>query len=312
MIWVSSPDLALDPFVAGQNGVSGFVLKTRGLTKVVQSGEGWPSVRWETIAIDDLDDIIIAPMHQRRFADDYQVKLEYQAANHVTNQMSVVKADRNFIVSAHQIHAGLRIPSATKPLLQASPRTPVHNPDHGRSRPHPARVIQPVVATLRAGAWLFGEENLHPPEMFWKTHANRLFGATYELLPIHDGIVWKYHLTRTIVAATCRAVFAVWGLRCGADGIGCGLAGAAAQCDVRRRHSGKLQRSLNRRSADHGDGDRRNKSFQRTDLFRDRAIGQCGTGGLGCVVSRAHSNEHSKSRCGECHKFKPLCASSAQ
>src|SRR5690606_27003805 len=85
VVWFSSADLQLDPFVAGQNGIAGFVLKTLGITNVVQSDEEWPSVGWEGIAHSDPDMIIIARMDRRRYAaDDYEVKLDYLNSDPVT------------------------------------------------------------------------------------------------------------------------------------------------------------------------------------------------------------------------------------
>lgn len=118
MVWFSSPDLALDPFVAGQNGIAGFVLKTLGLRNVVQSDEEWPSVGWESLADADPDYIIIARMDRRRFAaDDYAVKRDFLQSDPVTREMAAVKAGRIIIVDAHQIHAGIRIPSGIETIV---------------------------------------------------------------------------------------------------------------------------------------------------------------------------------------------------
>ncbi|WP_062562726.1 ABC transporter substrate-binding protein [Paracoccus aminovorans] len=118
VVWFSSPDLALDPFVAGQNGIAGYVLKTIGLRNVVESDEEWPSVGWETIASADPDYIIIARMDRRRFAaDDYEVKLDYLKTDPVTSRMAAVRDGRIIIVDAHQIHAGIRIPSGIETVV---------------------------------------------------------------------------------------------------------------------------------------------------------------------------------------------------
>lgn len=118
VVWFSSPDLALDPFVAGQNGIAGFVLKTIGLSNVVESDEEWPSVGWETIASADPDYIIIARMDRRRFAaDDHKVKLDYLKTDPVTSRMAAVQDGRIIIVDAHQIHAGVRIPSGIETVV---------------------------------------------------------------------------------------------------------------------------------------------------------------------------------------------------
>lgn len=120
IVWFSSPDIALDPFVAGQNGIAGFVLKTLGLENIVQSDEEWPSVGWETIASADPDYIIIARMDRRRFAaDDYEVKLDYLRTDPVTSHMSAVQEGRIVIIDAHQLHAGVRIASGIETVVEA-------------------------------------------------------------------------------------------------------------------------------------------------------------------------------------------------
>ncbi len=120
VVWFSSPDLALDPFVAGRNGIAGFVLKTLGLRNIVESDEEWPSVGWEAIASADPDLIVIARMDRRRFAaDDYEVKLDYLKTDPVTREMRAVKEGRIVVVDAHQIHAGIRIPSGIETIVEA-------------------------------------------------------------------------------------------------------------------------------------------------------------------------------------------------
>ncbi len=120
VVWFSSPDLALDPFVAGQNGIAGFLLKTLGLRNVVDSNEEWPAVGWETIASADPDHIIVARMDRRRFAaDDYEVKLDHLSTDPVTSRMRAVRENRVIVIDAHQIHAGIRIPSGIETVVEA-------------------------------------------------------------------------------------------------------------------------------------------------------------------------------------------------
>lgn len=76
--WFSSADIDLDPFVAGQKGIPGFIMNTLGVRNVVESDEEYPSVAWETIAKANPDVLIIARMDRRRYpADDFQVKLAF-------------------------------------------------------------------------------------------------------------------------------------------------------------------------------------------------------------------------------------------
>lgn len=51
-----------------------------------------------------------------------------------------------------------------------------------------------------------------PLETVFATLANKLFGGTYAIPPIDEGIIWNYRLTRAIVALSCGAALAVSGL----------------------------------------------------------------------------------------------------
>ena len=44
VFWFSSADTNLDPFVAGQKGIPGFILNTLGVKNVIESDEEYPSV----------------------------------------------------------------------------------------------------------------------------------------------------------------------------------------------------------------------------------------------------------------------------
>lgn len=120
VFWFSSADSELDPFVAGQKGIPGFIMNTLGIRNVVQSDEEWPSVGWETIAKADPDVIVIARMDRRRYpADDYQVKLDFLKSDPVAKEMRAVKEGRIVIVDAHAIHAGIRIPTGIEAVADA-------------------------------------------------------------------------------------------------------------------------------------------------------------------------------------------------
>ncbi len=120
VFWFSSADIELDPFVAGQKGIPGFILNTLGVRNVVESDEEYPSVGWETIAKANPDVIILARMDRRRYpADDYQVKLDYLKEDPVTREMKAVKAGRIVVVDAHAVHAGIRIPAGIEAVSAA-------------------------------------------------------------------------------------------------------------------------------------------------------------------------------------------------
>ncbi|BBH48771.1 ABC transporter substrate-binding protein [Pseudomonas sp. KU43P] len=110
LFWFSSADLALDPYVAGRQGVADFMLQTLGVRNVVESNEEWPTVGWETLAKANPTWIIIARMDRRRFpADDHQKKLDFLRSDPVTQQMDAVKQGRIVILDADAMQAGIRL-----------------------------------------------------------------------------------------------------------------------------------------------------------------------------------------------------------
>ena len=108
-LWFSSADLATDPYMAGKNGVAGYMMQTLGLRNVIESTEEWPTVGWETIAKANPSILIIARMDRRRFpADDYQKKLEFLKKDPVTQHMDAVKHNRIVIVDADALQGSIR------------------------------------------------------------------------------------------------------------------------------------------------------------------------------------------------------------
>lgn len=108
-LWFSSADLAADPYMAGKNGVAGYMMQTLGLRNVVGSAEEWPTVGWETIAKANPSILIIARMDRRRFpADDYQKKLDFLKKDPVTQHMDAVKNGRIVIVDADALQGSIR------------------------------------------------------------------------------------------------------------------------------------------------------------------------------------------------------------
>ncbi|MGI0528088.1 iron chelate uptake ABC transporter family permease subunit [Rhizobium giardinii] len=75
-----------------------------------------------------------------------------------------------------------------------------------------------ALATLALGALAFmislavsiGEIPI-PLATTAKAVANRIFGASFELSRIHEGIVWDYRLSRALLAASCGAALALSG-----------------------------------------------------------------------------------------------------
>ncbi|MGY4802301.1 ABC transporter substrate-binding protein [Teichococcus aerofrigidensis] len=118
--WFSSADLDLDPYMAGQKGIPGYMMRTLGLRNVVQSDEEWPTVGWETIARANPSVLVIARMDRRRFpADDYEKKLEFLRSDPVTSQMEAVRRGRIVILDAHAMQATIRLIGGLETLTEA-------------------------------------------------------------------------------------------------------------------------------------------------------------------------------------------------
>ncbi|MFC3126050.1 ABC transporter substrate-binding protein [Pseudoroseomonas globiformis] len=123
--WFSSADLDLDPYMAGQKGIPGYMMRTLGLRNVVQSDEEWPTVGWETIARADPSVLVIARMDRRRFpADDYEKKLEFLRSDPVTKEMEAVKNNRIVIIDAHAMQATIRLVGGLEALTDAMAKLP--------------------------------------------------------------------------------------------------------------------------------------------------------------------------------------------
>jgi len=111
-LWFSSADLAIDPYMAGQKGVAGYMLQTLGLRNIVG---------WETIAKANPSILIIARMDRRRFpADDYRKKLEFLKQDPVTRHMDAVKNERIVIVDADALQGSIRMVDGMEQIAQAA------------------------------------------------------------------------------------------------------------------------------------------------------------------------------------------------
>ncbi|MEI4473172.1 ABC transporter substrate-binding protein [Frigidibacter sp. MR17.24] len=120
VVWFSSADLDLDPFVAGQRGIPAWMMRQLGLRNVVQSDEEWPTVGWETIARADPSVIVLARMDRRRFpADDVDKKLAFLASDPVTREMTAVREGRIVILDAQQMEASIRVVDGLETLTAA-------------------------------------------------------------------------------------------------------------------------------------------------------------------------------------------------
>ncbi|RJL18891.1 ABC transporter substrate-binding protein [Paracoccus siganidrum] len=119
VVWFSSADMELDPYVAGRKGIPAWMLERLGLRNVIESDEEWPTVGWESIAKADPSVIVLARMDRRRFpADDYERKLEFLKSDPVTSHMSAVKQDRIVILDAEAMHASIRLIDGLETLAE--------------------------------------------------------------------------------------------------------------------------------------------------------------------------------------------------
>nr|WP_062762066.1 ABC transporter substrate-binding protein [Falsirhodobacter sp. alg1] len=110
VVWFSSAEVGLDPFVAGQKGIPAFMLTSLGIRNVVTTDEEWPAVGWETIARANPTVIILARMDRRRHAaDDIDVKLDFLRTDPVASQMEAVKQNRIVILDAMEMEPSLRL-----------------------------------------------------------------------------------------------------------------------------------------------------------------------------------------------------------
>lgn len=120
LFWFSSPDMDLDPYVAGQKGVADYMMKSLGLRNVVESSEEWPSVGWETLAKANPTVLVLARMDRRRFpADDVEKKLEFLRNDPVAKHMDAVKNGRIVIIDADGMQASLRMITGIETLAKA-------------------------------------------------------------------------------------------------------------------------------------------------------------------------------------------------
>lgn len=120
LVWFSSADMEIDPYVAGHKGIPDFMLSTLGVRNVVQSAEEWPTVGWETIAKANPTFLVIARMDRRRFpADDYQKKLAFLRSDPVTRNMDAVKNNRIVLLDASAMQASVRMFDGLEQLAKA-------------------------------------------------------------------------------------------------------------------------------------------------------------------------------------------------
>ena len=120
VFWFSSPEIDLDPYVAGQKGAPGYIMRTLGVHNVVQSDEEWPTVGWETIAKADPTVIVAAEMTRRRFeADDIAKKRAFLASDPVASQMEAARLNRIVVMKSDAMEPSIRVISGIEQVADA-------------------------------------------------------------------------------------------------------------------------------------------------------------------------------------------------
>lgn len=119
VFWYSSVAIDADPYVAGQTGPSGYILKKLNIENVAQSNEEWPVIGWETIAKADPTFIVLAKMNRRRFeGDDVEKKLEFLRNDPVAKEMTAVKEGRIIIMDSTAMIPNIRMINGIEVLTE--------------------------------------------------------------------------------------------------------------------------------------------------------------------------------------------------
>ena len=120
VVWFSSAELDIDPYVAGKNGAPAYILKTLGIDNIIDSEEEWPTVGWETIAKANPTMIVAGTMDRRRFpADDVAVKREFLKTDPVASLMPAVKEGHVFDMDAQAMNPTIRTIEGIETLADA-------------------------------------------------------------------------------------------------------------------------------------------------------------------------------------------------
>ena len=120
VFWFSSPEIDLDPYVAGQKGAPGYIMRTLGVRNVVESDEEWPTVGWETIAKAEPTVIVAAEMTRRRFeADDIEKKRAFLASDPVASQMEAARLNRIVVMTSDAMEPSIRVISGIEQVADA-------------------------------------------------------------------------------------------------------------------------------------------------------------------------------------------------
>ena len=119
-LWFSSKDLKGDAFMAGKNGVPGYILAKLGARNVIETTEEWPLVGWETIAAANPSVIVAVKMDRRRFpADDIEKKLDFLKTDPVASKLDAVKNGGIAVIDVAATRAGIDTVDGIETLARA-------------------------------------------------------------------------------------------------------------------------------------------------------------------------------------------------
>lgn len=120
VFWYSSADLDIDPYVAGQLGAPGYIMKILGISNIIQSDHEWPTVGWETIVKANPTIIVLAEMERRRFpADDVAVKRDFLKNDPVTRLLPAVENNRLVAMDVQSMNTTMRTIDGIEKLANA-------------------------------------------------------------------------------------------------------------------------------------------------------------------------------------------------
>jgi len=120
LFWFSSPDMDMDPYVAGRSGAPGYIMRTLGLRNIIESDFDWPNVGWETIARANPDIIVLADMTRRRYpADSIEVKRAYLAQDPVASLMKAVINNHLIAMDSQMMNDSIRTIAGIELLADA-------------------------------------------------------------------------------------------------------------------------------------------------------------------------------------------------
>jgi len=120
LFWFSSPDMNMDPFVAGRMGSPGYMMRALGLRNVIEQDFDWPNVGWETIVRANPDIIVLADMTRRRYpADSIAAKRDYLETDPVAHLMDAVVKGRIVAMDSQMMNDSIRTISGIELLAEA-------------------------------------------------------------------------------------------------------------------------------------------------------------------------------------------------